>query len=43
MEQREPSTKIGWIHDWGVVKWETKSAPWGQGPEGLHQRGERKS
>lgn len=34
-EQREPSAKIGWTHAWGMMKW-------GQGPEGLHQRRERK-
>lgn len=37
-EQRDPPTKIGWTHAWGMVNWGKKAGPWGQGPEGLESR-----
>lgn len=37
-EEREPPTKIGWTHAWGMMKWGKKAGPWGQGPEGLEAR-----
>jgi protein AFG1 len=40
-EEREPPTKIGWTHAWGMMKWGKKAGPWGQGPEGLDARTKR--
>jgi predicted ATPase len=37
-EERDPPTKIGWTHAWGMMKWGKKAGPWGQGPEGLDAR-----
>jgi protein AFG1 len=41
-DRGEPPPKIGWTHAWGMMKWGKKAGPWGQGPEGLDQRGEKK-
>jgi len=37
-EEREPPTKIGWTHAWGMMKWGKKAGPWGQGIEGLDSK-----
>ena len=36
---REPPPKISWTHIWGAMKWGKKAGAWGQGPEGLKDRG----
>ena len=40
-EKREPPTKIGWTHAWGMMKWGKKAGPWGQGPDGLDSRSKK--
>ena len=40
-EKREEPPKFGWTHAWGMMKWGKKAGPWGQGPDGLHQRRDR--
>lgn len=40
--EREPPPKISWTHVWGAVKWGKKAGAWGQGPEGLKDRGSEK-
>ncbi|CAG8960166.1 hypothetical protein HYFRA_00010645 [Hymenoscyphus fraxineus] len=37
-EPRDPPTKIGWTHAWGMAKWGKKAGPWGQGVDGLADR-----
>lgn len=39
---REPPPKIGWTHAWGMMKWGRKAGAWGQGVEGLEERGKKK-
>lgn len=39
---REPPPKIGWTHAWGMMKWGRKAGIWGQGVEGLEERGKKK-
>ncbi len=41
-DMRKIPTKIGWMHTWGMMKWGKKAGPWGQGPQGLDQRTDRK-
>jgi protein AFG1 len=41
-EKRDPPTKIGWTHAWGMIKWGKKAGTWGQGPDGLAKRKEKK-
>ncbi|KAM0715518.1 hypothetical protein Q7P37_009016 [Cladosporium fusiforme] len=38
----EPPPKISWTHIWGAMKWGKKAGAWGQGPEGLKERGNEK-
>lgn len=38
----EPPPKISWTHIWGAMKWGKKAGAWGQGPEGLKDRGNEK-
>ncbi|KAK4610742.1 AFG1-like ATPase [Fulvia fulva] len=44
--EREPPKKIGWTHFWGTIKWPGGSGglagAWGQGPDGLKDRGSEK-
>ncbi|CAK3868073.1 Lactation elevated 1 B [Lecanosticta acicola] len=41
---REPPKKISWTHFWGTIKWPGRAGAWGQGPDGLKDRGrERRS
>ncbi|KAK4496490.1 hypothetical protein PRZ48_012470 [Zasmidium cellare] len=40
--EREPPRKISWTHIWGTMKWGAKAGAWGQGPEGLKDRGNEK-
>lgn len=37
-EPRDPPTKIGWTHAWGMTKWGRKAGPWGQGVDGMGDR-----
>lgn len=45
-EEREPPRKISWQHIWGTIKWpggsSGRAGAWGQGPEGLKDRGNEK-
>ncbi|KAL8953739.1 MAG: hypothetical protein Q9222_000421 [Ikaeria aurantiellina] len=36
---QDPPPKISWTHAWGMMKWGKKAGAWGQGPEGLSERG----
>ncbi len=38
----EPPPKISWVHAWGTMQWGKKAGAWGQGVEGLKDRGEEK-
>lgn len=38
----EPARKISWTHIWGTTTWGKKAGAWGQGPEGLKDRGDEK-
>ncbi|KAL8711329.1 MAG: hypothetical protein Q9220_004226 [cf. Caloplaca sp. 1 TL-2023] len=35
--------KISWTHAWGMMRWGKKAGAWGQGPEGLSERGKPKT
>ncbi|KAF2480267.1 AFG1-like ATPase-domain-containing protein [Neohortaea acidophila] len=35
----EPPPKISWTHAWGMMKWGRKAGAWGQGVDGLKDRG----
>ncbi|KAJ9619525.1 hypothetical protein H2203_008303 [Taxawa tesnikishii (nom. ined.)] len=39
---REPPPKFSWTHIWGTMKWGKKAGAWGQGVEGLKDRGNEK-
>jgi protein AFG1 len=41
-EKQDHPTKIRWTHAWGMMKWGKEAGPWGQGPEGLDERKNRK-
>ena len=34
--------KFSWTHIWGTIKWGPRAGAWGQGPEGLKDRGSEK-
>lgn len=36
---REPPPRFGVQHAWGMMKWGRKAGAWGQGVEGLKERG----
>lgn len=38
----EPPPKFSWTHVWGTTKWGKKAGAWGQGVEGLKERGNEK-
>lgn len=38
----EPPPKFSWTHVWGTTKWGKKAGAWGQGVEGLKDRGDEK-
>ncbi|KAF2722416.1 hypothetical protein K431DRAFT_221931 [Polychaeton citri CBS 116435] len=38
----DPPPKLGWQHVWGTIKWGRKAGAWGQGIEGLKDRGSEK-
>ncbi|WPH01083.1 AFG1-like ATPase [Acrodontium crateriforme] len=38
----EPPPKISWMHVWGTTKWGKRAGAWGQGPDGLKDRGDEK-
>jgi len=40
--ETEPPPKISWTHFWGTTIWGKKAGAWGQGPEGLKDRGNQK-
>ncbi|KAL8739018.1 MAG: hypothetical protein Q9181_000300 [Wetmoreana brouardii] len=40
---QDPPPKISWTHAWGMIKWGKKAGAWGQGPEGLEERGKRRT
>lgn len=40
--EREAPKKISWTHIWGTMKWGARAGAWGQGPEGLKDRGNEK-
>lgn len=39
---REPPPTIGWTHAWGMMRWGRKAGVWGQGVDGLEERGKKK-
>jgi peroxisome-assembly ATPase len=39
---REPPPKFSWTHVWGTMKWGPKAGAWGQGVDGLEDRGKEK-
>lgn len=39
---KEEPPKISWTHVWGTTKWGKRAGAWGQGPEGLKDRGDEK-
>lgn len=38
----EPPPKLSWTHVWGTTRWGPKAGAWGQGVEGLKDRGSEK-
>ncbi|KAL8914462.1 MAG: hypothetical protein Q9171_000967 [Xanthocarpia ochracea] len=40
---QDPPPKIPWTHAWGMMKWGKKAGAWGQGPDGLRERQERRA
>ena len=40
--EREPPPKLSWVHAWGMMKWGSKAGAWGQGADGLKDRGNEK-
>ncbi|KAK3710079.1 hypothetical protein LTR37_010510 [Vermiconidia calcicola] len=38
----EPPPKFSWVHAWGTMRWGPKAGSWGQGVEGLKNRGNEK-
>jgi peroxisome-assembly ATPase len=40
--EREPPPKLSWVHAWGMMKWGAKAGAWGQGTDGLKDRGNQK-
>jgi predicted ATPase len=38
----QPPPKFSWVHAWGTMKWGSKAGAWGQGPDGLKDRGDEK-
>lgn len=39
---QDPPPKFSWTHVWGTMKWGRKAGAWGQGVEGLKDRGKEK-
>ncbi|MCJ1361635.1 hypothetical protein MMC16_000735 [Acarospora aff. strigata] len=35
----DPPPKFSWVHAWGMMRWGKKAGAWGQGPEGLKEKG----
>ncbi|KAL8929332.1 MAG: hypothetical protein Q9172_000504 [Xanthocarpia lactea] len=40
---QDPPPKISWTHAWGMMKWGKKAGAWGQGPDGLRERQQRRA
>jgi predicted ATPase len=39
---KEPPPKLSWVHAWGMMKWGPKAGTWGEGVDGLKDRGSEK-